>query len=88
MLQLAKNQPRRDIVRCFVLEYTMSFDRVGTEQAPITPSQKRASNYSSVSSIRVPRMLSGRTAHELSACFTCVSVPSQRSRKTMATARN
>jgi hypothetical protein len=70
----------------------MSFDRVGTEQAPITPSQKSASNYSS---IRFFRILNGRTvqedplarsqfsklAHELSACFISVGVPSRRSRK-------
>jgi len=71
----------------------MSFDRVGTEQAPITPSQKSASNYSS---IRFFRILGGRTvqegplarrsqfsklAHELSACFTSVGVPSRHSRK-------
>lgn len=67
----------------------MSFDRVGTEQAPITPSQKSASNYSSIKFLRT---LSGRTvqegplarsklAHEHSACITCVGVPSRRSRK-------
>jgi hypothetical protein len=39
----------------------MSFDIVGTEQAPITPSQKGASNYSS---IRFLRTLSGRTVQE------------------------
>jgi hypothetical protein len=71
----------------------MSFDRAGTEQAPITSSQKKCFQ---LQFDQILRTLSGRMVqkgllarlhqtgtHELSACFTFVGVPSLHSREKM-----